>query len=113
GHRADRDLGSDAECLQHDAVTLGQLQQYGQLIGTGFGVELEGEPDPLEADRHIPVDPECAPEIDVPFDVNHAATDVELERGGHGTQRHTRARGQGFEQHVPRAQLAAVTTGRL
>src|SRR6185503_20260750 len=53
------------ERLEHHAVALGQLEQRGEVLLAGVGVELEAQADVLEADGRLLVDTERAAEVQV------------------------------------------------
>ena len=108
---ADRGGGGVDQSLQHDAVPLGQLQQGRQLVRAGVGLQLEAEPDVPEPDRGRPVHPERAADVEVTGRV-HPTRHGQPERGGHRAQGDPGTGHQRLQQHVARAQLGAVTSGR-
>ena len=64
------ELRAARERLQHDAVALGQLEQRGELLVVGVGVELEAQADVAEADRRRLLDAERAAEVEVALGVD-------------------------------------------
>ena len=71
----DVELRAARERLQHDAVALGQLEQRGELLVVGVGVELEAQADVAEADRRGLVDAQRAAEVEVALGVDLALVD--------------------------------------
>src|SRR5215210_5995740 len=57
--------GRPPEGLQHDAVALGEPEERLQLLRGRVGVDLEGEPDLLEADGCLLAHPQGAAEVEV------------------------------------------------
>ena len=50
---SDAQLGRCAQGLQYDAVPFRQLEQAGELLLAGLGVEREVEPDRAESDGYL------------------------------------------------------------
>src|SRR5919107_1795207 len=67
------------QCLEHDAVALGQLQELIDLLPGSIGVHLKGEADGLEADGRCLVDAERAAEIEIALGLHGSAAQRNLE----------------------------------
>src|SRR6185503_7268581 len=111
GASRDREGGRLAQGLRDDAVTLGQLEERGDLVFRRVGVELEAQADGLEAYRGVLRDAERAAEVEVAFGMNAALLHVDANGGGHGAERDAGAGDERFEQHVARARAQAVAAG--
>src|ERR1051326_6240016 len=74
-------LGRVAQCLQHDAIALGQLQEAVDTVLRLVGVEREGQADRTKADGRGAIDPQCAAEIEIAFGPDRTALQAEFERG--------------------------------
>ena len=56
-----------ADCLQHDAIALGEFDQLLPLLLRRVGVEIEAQPDRAKAHRRILRHAERAAEVEVAF----------------------------------------------
>ena len=84
GRRTDRHLGAVPQRLQHDAITLGQLNQLGDGIGRCIRLQVEAQPDAVEADGCLARHAERAAEIQVAFGRHATAAYVDAHRGRDG-----------------------------
>ena len=112
GRRAHAERGRRAEGLQHDAVTLGQLLECGQLLGGRVGVQGEVQPDRAEPHRCLFAHAERATKVELPFGPDLAATHREVQGGGHRAKRYPGAGHEGLQQQVPRTGLEPGAAGR-
>jgi ATP-dependent DNA helicase RecQ len=106
-----RHLGGPGERLVDDAVTLGEAEQGLDLVAAGLGVEIEGQVDGREPDRRFLAHRQGAAEVEITVGGNGAALQVDLQRGGDGPQRDSRAGHQGLQQHVSGAGQRSVSSG--
>ena len=71
--------GGVGQRLVDDAEAFGELEQGGELVLGGVGVEVEAETDSAEADPGFLAHTEGAPEVEVTFGVDGAAPDGDVE----------------------------------
>jgi hypothetical protein len=93
-------LRRPAERLEYDTITLGQLEQFGELVGGGVSFQPEAKPNPLKANRDLLADPERAPKIEVTLCLDVAPVDRDVECSGDGSEGDGRAGNQCLEQHI-------------
>src|SRR5947207_15604535 len=55
------------ERLVDHAIAFGELEKAGALLAADLALEIETEPDCLEADRRLTVDPQRAAKIEIAF----------------------------------------------
>src|SRR6187200_1372310 len=105
GSGADRlDRGRVAQRLEHRAVALRALHEPLEVLLARAGrVDLEAQPDRVEAGPDLAVDPERPAQVEVALDDHLDALGLEAHRGRDHLARELRARGQRAEQQVARA----------
>jgi hypothetical protein len=106
-----RHLGGPGQRLVDDAVALGEAEQGLDLVAAGPGVQLEGQADGPEPDRRFPGHRQRAAEVEITLGGDSAGLQVDLQRGGDGPQRDSRAGHQGLQQHVSGAGQRSVSPG--
>ena len=73
GGSLNTELGCAGDCLQDDAVALGQTQQRGEVSLAGVGVEVEPDADRPESHRYISVDRERSAKVEFALSGHRAA----------------------------------------
>jgi hypothetical protein len=86
--------------LEYDTITLGQLGQFGELVGGGIGFESKAKPNPLKANRDLLADAERATKVEVTLGLDVAPVDRDAECRGDGSEGDGRTGDQGLEQHI-------------
>jgi len=104
-------LRRSAERLEYDTITLGQLEQFGELVGGGVCFEPKAKPNPLKADQDLLADPERATEIEVTLCLDVAPVDRDGECRSDGSEGDGRAGHQSLEQHIAGTGLKAGAAG--
>lgn len=100
--------------LVDDAVALGQLEQRGDLLVAGVGVEGERHAQILQPDWRVLGNAERAAGVEVGFRADRGVAQHEAHRRGDRVHRHPGAGHQRFEQHVARAGAQAIAArGRV
>ena len=89
GHR--QRLG---QCLVDELVALGEAEQRLHLLSGRAGIEIEAQADGPQAQGGVLAHRECPTESRSPWAWTVPRGDPNLQRGGHGLQRDTRARHQ-------------------
>ena len=107
-------LGRNAQGLQDDAVALGQLEQRGELLRAGVGVELEGSRIARKPTGASLATPSVPRKSRSPSALTVPLRTSMPERRRDRRQGHAGAGGQRLQQHVARAGLqAGAAAGRM
>jgi hypothetical protein len=121
GERTDRQLcARDGDCefwwvrqrLEYDAVPLGQAKKGVELFLVRVDIQLKSQPNGTEPNESVLRNSQRASKVEITLSDHLASMNRNLEGCGNRSQRDTRARGQGLQEHVARTQQRAVTTRR-
>src|SRR6185436_5498747 len=105
-----RNLGGGPKRLEHDTVSLGQLEQCRCLFFGRVRVDFESQAYRHEPDRRVLRHSKRPAEIQIALRQDLRSSEIDADGSGDRPKRHAGTGDQGFQEHVAGARRGPVTT---